>query len=65
MMITTTRPKFLFLTLLLAAAWTQTANGQAWRPEKNVEIVAPANPGGLHDITARSLQKVFQTRKLV
>jgi putative tricarboxylic transport membrane protein len=30
-----------------------------------VEIVAPANPGGLHDITARSLQRVFQTRKLV
>jgi putative tricarboxylic transport membrane protein len=36
-----------------------------WRPEKNIEIVAPATPGGLHDITARSIQHVFQARKLV
>ena len=61
------RRQLLFLSLVLAAAWAQTSHGQvgAWRPEKNVEIVAPANPGGLHDITARSLQRVFQTRKLV
>src|SRR5687768_17322404 len=67
MMITASYRKFLFLSLLLSAAWAQTGHAQtgAWRPEKNVEIVAPANPGGLHDITARSLQKVFQTRKLV
>src|SRR5688572_16483500 len=65
MMSTINHRKFFFLSFLLAAAWTQTAHGQPWRPEKNVEIVAPANPGGLHDITARSLQKVFQTRKLV
>jgi len=41
------------------------AQSPAWRPEKTIEIVAPATPGGLHDITARSLQHVFQTRKLI
>jgi putative tricarboxylic transport membrane protein len=57
---------------LLAAAFTlftafdaTHAQTPAWRPEKSIEIVAPATPGGLHDITARSLQQVFQTRKLV
>ena len=59
-----------FLYLLCACALTA-ASGAAhaqttgWRPDKNIEIVAPATPGGLHDITARSLQQVFQTRKLV
>jgi putative tricarboxylic transport membrane protein len=41
------------------------AQTPSWRPEKTIEIIAPATPGGLHDITARSLQHVFQTRKLV
>ena len=52
---------------VMALAWTGPGYGQSggWRPEKNVEIVAPANPGGLHDITARALQRVFQTQKLV
>ena len=56
-------PSFLFLALIVAGP----CHGQAsaWRPDKNVELVAPANPGGLHDITARSLQRVFQSRKLV
>jgi len=48
--------------VLAGAAQAQTA---AWRPEKTVEIVAPATPGGLHDITARSLQRIFQARRLV
>src|SRR5262245_17753746 len=50
------------LLVLFGAAQAQSP---AWRPEKTIEIVAPATPGGLHDITARSLQHVFQTRKLV
>lgn len=51
--------------LLLVWAGASQGQGPAWRPEKNIEIVAPATPGGLHDITARSLQQVFQARKLV
>jgi putative tricarboxylic transport membrane protein len=52
------------MALVLASACTSYAQ-TAWRPEKNIEIVAPATPGGLHDITARSIQHVFQARKLV
>ena len=59
-----------FLYLLCACALTAASSAAhaqttGWRPDKNIEIVAPATPGGLHDITARSLQQVFQTRKLV
>jgi putative tricarboxylic transport membrane protein len=48
-------------------AWTAAAPAQpaAWRPDKTIEIIAPATPGGLHDITARSLQHVLQVAKLV
>lgn len=61
------RPFLLPSFFAFALAWAGASHGQtaAWRPDKNIEIVAPANPGGLHDITARSLQRVFQTRKLV
>ena len=50
-----------------ALAWSVASPAQvtSWRPEKNIEIVAPATPGGLHDITARAIQQVFQTRKLI
>jgi putative tricarboxylic transport membrane protein len=50
---------------LLTASNPAFAQATGWRPEKSIEIVAPATPGGLHDITARSLQQMFQTRKLV
>lgn len=50
---------------LTAGSSATDAQTTGWRPEKSIEIVAPATPGGLHDITARSLQQVFQTRKLV
>lgn len=48
--------------LVLAAG---AIHAQSWRPDKTVEIIAPATPGGLHDITARAIQQVFQIRKLV
>lgn len=51
--------------LALGCATISHAQSAGWRPEKNIEIVAPATPGGLHDITARSIQRVFQGRKLV
>jgi len=47
--------------------WAGAVHGQAaaWRPDKAVEIIAPATPGGLHDLTARSIQRVVQARKLI
>jgi len=62
------RSDFLLLSFLVVAlTWPGVGHGQGagWQPEKNIEIVAPARPGGLHDITARGLQRVFQTRKLI
>lgn len=32
----------------------------AWRPEKNVELIVPTAPGGGNDKTARTLQKIWQ-----
>jgi len=43
--------------LALAAA---TAQAQAWKPEKNVEIVVGLSAGSSQDRTARALQKVWQ-----
>lgn len=51
--------------VLLAWAGVVHAQAAAWRPEKAVEIIAPASPGGLHDLTARSIQRVVQARKLI
>lgn len=42
-----------------------TASAQSWKPEKNVEIIASAAPGGGNDATARLIQKVFQEERLV
>ncbi len=54
-----------FAIVLFAASSAGYGQGTAWRPERTVEIVAPAAPGGLHDLTARSIQQVFQARKLL
>ena len=53
------------LSVIVAIAGPLASQAQGWRPDKSIEIIAPANPGGLHDITARSLQRVFQSQKLV
>lgn len=36
-----------------------------WKPEKNVEIIVPAAPGGGTDRTARVIQRAMQETKLV
>jgi putative tricarboxylic transport membrane protein len=51
--------------MLLACSGATHAQSAAWRPDKPIEIIAPASPGGLHDLTARSMQRVLQARKLV
>lgn len=39
--------------------------GQAWKPEKPVEIVVGTSPGGPQDRTARLIQKILHDQKLV
>lgn len=49
--------------VLLACAagpWAAPATAQAWRPEKNVEIIIPGGAGGGQDRTARIIQKIMQ-----
>src|SRR5918999_1649540 len=38
---------------------------QTWAPQKNVEIVAASAPGGSNDKTARMLEHLFTTNKIV
>ena len=46
------------LTVVCAApAWTATP---AWKPEKAVEFIVPASPGGGQDRIFRSVQKIIQ-----
>lgn len=43
-----------------------TAHAQpAWRPERAVELIAPAAAGGATDATARLLQRILQNQRLV
>jgi hypothetical protein len=53
------------LGLLILEPCAGYGQGAVWRPEKTVEIIAPATAGGLHDLTARSIQQIFQARELV
>lgn len=36
-----------------------------WKLEKNLEIIAPSGTGGSYDITARTIQRVLQDRRLI
>jgi putative tricarboxylic transport membrane protein len=50
-----------FAALALASVlWSGTASAQAWKPEKNVELIVPGGAGGGQDRTARIMQKVMQ-----
>jgi putative tricarboxylic transport membrane protein len=50
------------LAFCLAAA---TAHGADWKPERNVEFIVPTGPGSGVDNTARTLQMIMQSAKLV
>jgi len=41
------------------------AQGTAWKPERNVEIVVGVGPGGGIDRTARTLQRILQEQRLL
>ncbi|MCM3576253.1 tripartite tricarboxylate transporter substrate binding protein [Mesobacillus subterraneus] len=55
----------LLAVLLLSACSSGKASNSAKYPSKNIEIVAPASPGGGWDLTARSVQKILKDNKLV
>lgn len=38
---------------------------QAWRPERTVELVVPAAAGGAIDATARLIQRILQSQRIV
>ena len=54
----------IFLGLILAAC-SNSASGEKEFPSENIEIIAPASPGGGWDITARSVQKILKDKGLV
>ncbi|WP_053360990.1 tripartite tricarboxylate transporter substrate-binding protein [Bacillus sp. FJAT-27251] len=51
--------------LLLSACSSAKSATDAEYPKKNIEIVAPAAPGGGWDLTARSVQRILKDTKLV
>jgi putative tricarboxylic transport membrane protein len=50
---------------VLALALAAPAAGQAWKPEKPVELIIGTTPGGPQDRTGRLIQKILQEQKLV
>ena len=50
------------LSFLLAAG---TAAAQGWTPQRNVEIVVGSAPGGSNDKTARTVERILVSNKLV
>jgi putative tricarboxylic transport membrane protein len=50
------------LVLVGAAA---AASAQTWSPQKNVEIVVPNPPGGSNDKTARTVERIWVTNKMI
>jgi putative tricarboxylic transport membrane protein len=58
--------KLLHCGLVAAGAFTMyPAAAQAWKPQRNVEIVVTTSPGGSNDQTARALERILGAHKLV
>lgn len=55
----------LILVLVLSACSSGSSGEKGDYPKGNLEIIAPATPGGGWDATARSMQKVLEENKLV
>ena len=51
-----------FALLLLC---TQTALAADWKPEKVIELIVPTGPGSGVDASARTVQQIFQSNKMV
>ncbi|MGE4527884.1 MAG: hypothetical protein AB7D00_05900, partial [Rhodospirillaceae bacterium] len=53
------------LAAALVAGGAQTALAKDWKPQRPIEIIAPAGPGGGWDLLARTVQKALTEEKLV
>ncbi|GHE19796.1 Bug family tripartite tricarboxylate transporter substrate binding protein [Halomonas urumqiensis] len=60
----TARLAALFVPLAAIAGFSASAQAQDWTPTRNVEFVAPANPGGGWDTLARTASRVIQEEGL-
>jgi len=57
--------RFLWILLLLPAVAAAQAPQAAWKPDRPVELVIGAAPGGANDRIGRAIQRVLQETKLV
>ena len=46
-------------------AFAASATAQTWSPQKNVELVVPNPPGGSNDKTARTVERIVVSNKLI
>jgi putative tricarboxylic transport membrane protein len=53
------------LAAVMLAIMAATAAAQSWSPQKNVELVVPNPPGGSNDKTARTVERIFVSYKLI
>ena len=53
------------LAATLVATFSATAAAQSWTPQKNVELVVPNPPGGSNDKTARTVERILVTNKMI
>jgi putative tricarboxylic transport membrane protein len=56
-------PSALVAAVLLAAA--AAAAAQDWSPRRNVEIVVPNPPGGSNDKTARTVERIWASNRII
>lgn len=54
------RTLLVYCAVLLLAGKSVDVAAQAWKPQKNIEIIIPGGAGGGQDRTARILQKIMQ-----
>ncbi len=57
--------RFAVLPLLALTFAAAGAHAQGWKPDRNVELVLPASPGGSNDIAGRTIQKVWTDLNLL
>lgn len=59
------KPGIAWMTLCAYALTGTAALAQAWKPEKNIEVVIGLTAGSSQDRTGRALQKVWQETNAV
>ena len=53
------------LAAAVLAAFSANGAAQSWAPQKNIELVVPNPPGGSNDKTARTVERILVTNKLI